>query len=206
MEELSSLTWLLKRVWEPLTHLHSFWPGIHHRTRSKYSKGVTLPTHPLKIQFINQRMQPQFCHWFSLWSWLHHLDYSDTHFLIWRMGGGRKCLLYLPYRHTMNIKYDNVQESTWKSIKILFKYKMWHILHPQKYMWIRMNFCLEEAGAIIIDMGSLIDGQPTWMAFKFGEGTVVHNETKNCTRIWIGVPGPSPTENNMCILWVPNSS
>lgn len=64
-----------------------------------------------------------------------------------------------------------------------------------------MNLCLEEAAAIIIEMWGLIDGQPTWVAFKFGERTVVRNEKKIETR------NPSPTRNNVChLIWAPNSS
>lgn len=36
-----------------------------------------------------------------------------------------------------------------------------------------MNLCLEEAAAVTIEMWGLIDRQPTWVAFKFGEEMVV---------------------------------
>lgn len=73
---------------------------------------------------------------------------------------------------------------------------MWQILHARKYIWIRMNLCLEEAAAVTTEMWGLIDGQPTWVAFKFGKGTALQffflSGTKNSKDEFL-VPAPQET-------------
>lgn len=156
--------------------INRFWPGVHHIIVSKYSKGPFSISSLWKCNFSIRGHSPILSLIFSMILNPSLRLFMHSFFHVENEGKRKTCLTYLTDIQRISNKIM-CRKSTQKSIKMLFKYEMWQILHPQEYMWIRMNLCLEEAAAVIIEMWGLIDGQSTWVAFQIWKGNcMVCNE------------------------------